>query len=66
MLIGVAQRGAFEMKLVEALSVGILVAVGLGLAGCGGGSKPMTPQCALNSDCAKLSTPAWSARSAIA
>jgi hypothetical protein len=57
MLIGVAQRGAFEMKLVEALSVGILVAVGLGLAGCGGGSKPMTPQCALNSDCAKLSTP---------
>src|SRR5665213_705833 len=25
--------------------------------GCGGGSKPTTPQCSLNSDCAKLSTP---------
>ncbi len=46
------------MKLGEALLVGVLAAVGLGLAGCGGGgSKPMTPQCALNSDCAKLSTP---------
>jgi hypothetical protein len=25
--------------------------------GCGGGAKPTTPQCTLNSDCAKLSTP---------
>jgi hypothetical protein len=45
------------MKLGNALSGGILAVVGLGLAGCGGGSKPTTPQCALNSDCAKLSTP---------
>jgi hypothetical protein len=44
------------MKVAEVLSVGILV-VGLGLASCGGGSKPTTPQCTLNSDCAKLSTP---------
>jgi hypothetical protein len=43
------------MKL-GALSVGFLV-VGLALVGCGGSSKPMTPQCSLNSDCAKLSTP---------
>jgi hypothetical protein len=43
------------MKL-GALSVGFLV-VGLALVGCGSSSKPMTPQCSLNSDCAKLSTP---------
>jgi hypothetical protein len=43
------------MKL-GALSVGFLV-VGLAVVGCGGSSKPMTPQCSLNSDCAKLSTP---------
>jgi hypothetical protein len=43
------------MKL-GALSVGIWV-MGVGLAGCGSSSKPMTPQCSLNSDCAKLSTP---------
>jgi hypothetical protein len=51
----ISKRGLFFMKL-GALSVGILV-VGLALVGCGGGSKPTTPQCTLNSDCAKLSTP---------
>jgi hypothetical protein len=45
------------MKLGEALRVGVLVAVGVTVVGCGGGAKPMTPQCLLNSDCAKLSTP---------
>ena len=43
------------MKL-GALSVGFFV-VGLALVGCGGSSKPTTPQCSLPSDCAKLSTP---------
>ncbi|HEY5091405.1 MAG TPA: hypothetical protein VIK30_15600 [Polyangia bacterium] len=44
------------MKLGKVISVGTLV-VGIALGGCGGGSKPTTPQCSLNSDCAKLSTP---------
>ena len=43
------------MKLGTAFSVGVLMVVLV--AGCGGGSKPTTPQCSLNSDCAKLSTP---------
>jgi hypothetical protein len=43
------------MRFGGALVVGFLV-VGLSV-GCGGGSKPTTPQCVLNSDCAKLSTP---------
>jgi hypothetical protein len=43
------------MKLGTAFSVGVLMVVSV--AGCGGGSKPTTPQCSLNSDCAKLSTP---------
>jgi hypothetical protein len=49
------KKGTFDMKL-GALSVGFIV-VGIALVGCGPGSKPTTPQCLLNSDCAKLSTP---------
>jgi hypothetical protein len=48
------------MKLVAARLLGVLGVVGLtfGLAACGGsGAKPTTPQCVLNSDCAKLSPP---------
>jgi hypothetical protein len=45
------------MKLEDALRVGVLVVVGVTVPGCGGGAKPTTPQCVLNSDCAKLSTP---------
>jgi hypothetical protein len=43
------------MKLGEGLFVGAWMAVCV--VGCGSGSKPTTPQCVLNSDCAKLSTP---------
>jgi len=42
------------MKLWEALGTGVLVVVAATVVGCGGGSKPSTPQCVLNSDCAKL------------
>ena len=45
------------MKFGQALCVGIGAVVAVTLVGCGGGSKPTTPQCSLNSDCAKLSTP---------
>ena len=45
------------MKLWRAVCVGFWAAVAVTSAGCGGGSKPTTPQCSLNSDCAKLSTP---------
>jgi hypothetical protein len=44
------------MKLGEARSIGILVAIVGAWVGCGG-SKPSTPQCSLNSDCIKASTP---------
>jgi hypothetical protein len=44
------------MKLGKSLSIGSLLVI-LALVGCGGGSKPKTPQCTLNSDCMKLSTP---------
>lgn len=38
--------------------LGLIVGLGVGLVACGGsGAKPTTPQCVLNSDCAKLSTP---------
>jgi hypothetical protein len=40
----------------QGLSVASLALI-VAVAGCGSSSKPMTPQCALNSDCAKLSTP---------
>jgi hypothetical protein len=45
------------MKLWEAFGAGVLVVVAATVVGCGGGAKPSTPQCVLNSDCAKLSTP---------
>src|SRR5580692_10626221 len=45
------------MKLAAARLLGVLGLM-LGLAACGGGgAKPTTPQCVLNSDCAKLSPP---------
>jgi hypothetical protein len=45
------------MKLGDAFrSAGWLALMAIAI-GCGGGAKPMTPQCSLNSDCAKLSTP---------
>jgi hypothetical protein len=45
------------MKLLVARLLGILGLM-FGLAACGGnGAKPTTPQCVLNSDCAKLSPP---------
>src|SRR5580704_7820148 len=45
------------MKLVAARLLGVLGLM-FGLAACGGsGAKPTTPQCVLNSDCAKLSPP---------
>ena len=42
------------MKLWEAFGTGVLVVVAATVVGCGGGAKPSTPQCVLNSDCAKL------------
>ena len=40
----------------QGLSAAFLALI-VAVAGCGSSSKPMTPQCSLNSDCAKLSTP---------
>jgi hypothetical protein len=45
------------MKSAAARLLGVLALI-FGLAACGGsGAKPTTPQCVLNSDCARLSTP---------
>jgi alpha-tubulin suppressor-like RCC1 family protein len=49
-------KGWSAMKRGWVLSVGILV-IAVICGGCGSASKPTTPQCLLNSDCAKLSTP---------
>jgi hypothetical protein len=45
------------MKLGDAFRSAAWVALVVTAIGCGGGSKPTTPQCSLNSDCSKLSTP---------
>jgi hypothetical protein len=45
------------MKLGDAFRSAGWLALVVTAIGCGGGAKPTTPQCSLNSDCAKLSTP---------